>query len=629
MRIVRPSSGTRMARLTRVRRGGGIGTLGRAPVPEWEEAARAAWTGRVPPWLSVIAGRSYLAIFWLALLLVVVSAWLRMPWLGLAGWALGAVSEWLATPADAAAVRLLDLVGFRAALRALLRSLVAAAVVFVTAADPLAGLGYVMAVLVLQLDWTAQAVLATWLSRSAPPLLYLPRAAAQPRPFRAHARAYARAVGAPGVLVALEFVGLAAGLWVGTGAAPFPAWTVLAVVVLLTVTHLGWTGLQALALHRDQPGMAQTLLAELAAAAPSFLVYVSLAARQSKYIANQWLPAFDALPAEGLLVVREASQLAPLDATRHPVVYAPGQKDVERLLLPGIRAAFYLAYGERNGQLLREPRLRHVMLLHGDSDKATSANGMARAFDEVWVAGPAARERYRVAGVDVPDEAFVHIGRPQVAGLPVGPSGHERPVVLYAPTFEGYYDQTSHSSLDTMGVDLVRRLLADGRTQVWFRPHPASGVSRPAMLAAIGQIEALLRGTPGGHVVAADSALTLPECLAEADVLVSDISSVATDYLFTERPVVTCDPAGLPPADFVAAYPTAAASYLLRPGLADLDAVLDDALGPDPLRAARVAMKRYVLGDPPGGPQAAFAANVARITAPAERGANRGDELIG
>lgn len=613
-----------------MKRGAGIQTLGRAPVPEWEEVARSAWPGRQPAPLASLAARAYLPVLAGSLLVAVVAAWLGLPWLGLAAWVLGAGTDWLATPADPAVTRLLDLVGLRGQVRALLRTLPAVALVLSAGGDAVAVLAYVTAVLFVQLAWTAQPVLATWLSRSAPPLRYVPGAALQPQPFADSARAYARAVGTPGTVVALELVALAGALAAATGTGG--AALALGAGAAGTLGALAWlvrSGLAAVALRRAQPGWATDLLSALAGGRPSFLVYISLAARQSKYIANQWLPALDALPADGLLVVREASQLTPLAATRHPVVYAPGQRDVERLLLPGVRAAFYLAYGERNGQLLREPRLRHVMLLHGDSDKATSANGMARAFDEVWVAGPAARERYRVAGVDVPDEAFVHIGRPQVAGLPVGPSGHERPVVLYAPTFEGYYDQTSHSSLDTMGVDLVRRLLADGRTQVWFRPHPASGVSRPAMLAAIGQIEALLRGTPGGHVVAADRALTLPECLAEADVLVSDISSVATDYLFTERPVVTCDPAGLPPADFVAAYPTAAASYLLRPGLADLDAVLDDALGPDPLRAARVAMKRYVLGDPPGGPQAAFAANVARITAAAERGANRGDELIG
>jgi len=121
---------------------------------------------------------------------------------------------------------------------------------------------------------------------------------------------------------------------------------------------------------------------------------------------------------------------------------------------------------------------------------------------------------------------------------------------------------------------------------------------------------------PGtGNLVTADRGLTLTECLTAADVLVSDVSSVISDYLFTERPVIVCDPAGLSAEAFVAAYPSQASSYLLGPDLTGLDEIVTLALGEDPLRESRIAMKRHVLGDPPGGPQAAFAANLERLCA--------------
>jgi uncharacterized membrane protein YtjA (UPF0391 family) len=611
-----------MARLSDVKPGGALGNLGRAPVPEWEEVARAAWPGRIPSGLSNLAGRAYLPVFAGSLALLVLAAWFGLPWLGLAAWLLGAAGDWLATPADVATVRLLDLVGFRAQLRALLRSLVAAALVFGATTGTSAGLAYVTVVLFLQLAWTAQPVLATWLSRSAPPLRYQPGAATQPQPFAASARAYAAAVGTPAALVWLEFLALVAALATAARVLdPVPGLGVVVLVLAAVLAWLAWTGLRALRVHRDQRGWGERLLIELAADDPSFLVYVSLAARQSRYIVNQWLPAFDALPRNGLLVVREANQLAPLAPTRHPVVYAPTTRHVERLTLPGVRVAFYLAYGERNATLLREPRLRHVMLAHGDSDKATSASALIRAFDETWVAGQAAIDRFRTAGVALGPERFAVIGRPQVAGLPVGPSGREPRVLLYAPTFEGYYEATTHSSLDVLGVELVRRVLAGHpELRVWFRPHPASGVVRPSMLAAIAEIEAMLRSAGDGHLVVADRGLTMVECLAGADVLVSDVSSVISDYLATERPVIVCDPAGLDPDAFVAAYPSQASSYLLGPDLAGLDTILQQALGDDPLREARLAMKKHVLGDPPGGPQAAFAAHLDRLCKAPRRG---------
>ena len=45
-----------------MKRGGAIGNLGRAPVPEWEEVARAAWPGRLPATVASAAGRIHLVV---------------------------------------------------------------------------------------------------------------------------------------------------------------------------------------------------------------------------------------------------------------------------------------------------------------------------------------------------------------------------------------------------------------------------------------------------------------------------------------------------------------------------------------------------------------------------------------
>ncbi len=284
-------------------------------------------------------------------------------------------------------------------------------------------------------------------------------------------------------------------------------------------------------------------------------------------------------------------------------------------MLPGVRAAFYLAYGEKNSNLLRDPNLIHVMLAHGDSDKATSASALVRIFDETWVAGQAGVDRFAKARIPMAPERFAVIGRPQVSGLPVGPTGQQPVVILYAPTFEGYYEQTTHSSLDSMGVDLVRRLLADRpEVQVWFRPHPSSGVLRPSMLTAIDTITDLLKAAPGGHLVSTGWRLEhhrVPGTRRRARLRrVQRGVGLPAD----RAPVIVCDPDGLSAEEFAQRYPSQAGSYRLTPGLPELDVVLADALGADPLHARRLEMKHYVLGDPPGGPQAAFAANVARVT---------------
>lgn len=603
-----------------MKRAKSIENFGRAPVPEWEELARAAWPGSVPMPVSQFFAKLNLTVFVLGLIALLTAAWLHLPWLALGAWLVTAGADWLSTRADPPATRLLDLIGLRPQARALLRSALAAAVIFTSGlpnADT-AGLSYISAVMFIQLAWFVQPTLATWVWRSAPPLQYLPQRGDQPRSMRRYAAIYGRAVGTPVVMLLLELIVL-----LDAVLAEYQPKASILVLLGLTVAgaaaetaliYLGWTAYQAFTARRDAADSAQRLVGALSEKAPSFVVYVSLGARQAKYIVNQWLPTFEKLSQDGLLIVREASQLAELETTRHPVIYAPSQRDVEMLIVPSVKAAFYLAFGERNGQLQLNPNLKHVMLLHGESDKATSANNLARGMSEVWVAGQVAVDRYLNAGVDLPPERFAIVGRPQSAELPVGPTGNKHPIVLYAPTFEGYYEHTYYTSLDRMGVRIVRKLLRDyPDLRVWFRPHPASGVRLPAMLTAITEISTILRRAGAGHRVTADDDLSLTECLSSADILISDISSVATDYLYTERPVITANPQGLSQAEFVGAFPTQASSYLIGANLEGLNQAIDLALGEDPLAAARLAMKKRVLGDTPDGPQAAFAANVSRL----------------
>ena len=93
-----------------------------------------------------------------------------------------------------------------------------------------------------------------------------------------------------------------------------------------------------------------------------------------------------------------------------------------------VRVALYAANVGKNIHLLRVPTMKHVFIGHGDSDKAASVNPFSKAYDEVWVAGRAGRDRYAIADVGVRDEDIVEVGRPQLApirpgdGVPDGPT---------------------------------------------------------------------------------------------------------------------------------------------------------------------------------------------------------------
>ncbi len=478
-------------------------------------------------------------------------------------------------------------------------------------------------VLVLQLAQQVLWVGTAWLGSRQPALAYRTDGGRQPAASVAFAKAYrASAWPSPEIVVAECLLGV----WGGLGhALAWPLWLNVALAILLSVA-IGVLGvryglrLRHLGSAKYVNRVRDEVVAELDAIVPEAVVYMSADAGQSLYILNQWVPPIEALHQRSFIMVREASHLAPIAPTPIPVVYAPGTRHVEELIRPTTLVAYYLANAGKNVHLLREARIRHVFLNHGDSDKSTSANPVSRVYDGVWVAGRAAIDRYEAAGIHMPDSQYAIIGRPQVEQLRVGPILEEhRPTILYAPTFEGYYEESNYSSLERMGPQMIRSILdAVPDVRIIFKPHPASGVQRPGMAAARVEIVELLAAADSGHLyVGPESTLTLYECFDLADILISDISSVVTDFLYTERPLVTSNPRELDPDTYFRTFPTQRASYILQADLSNLETILGDALDGDTHRADRLAMKKYVLGDLPEGPLAAFVAEGDRITAEA------------
>jgi hypothetical protein len=322
-----------------------------------------------------------------------------------------------------------------------------------------------------------------------------------------------------------------------------------------------------------------------------------------------------------------------------------------------------------------------VFIGHGDSDKGASANPFARAYHEIWVAGPAGRDRYAAAGVDLPDSAFVEVGRPQLRELRRRPEADQRPTVLYAPTWEGWGEDEYHSSLPHLGPQLIRALLTRGDVRVMYRPHPRTGHRDPATRAAHLEILRLLAlagarapddtgvepppaagGGPSGdllELIAAPSTgwsrlehdaavlrwtdafwaahpghriLTTPlpdlhACFEVADALIADISSVPNDFLAADRPYAIVNCTGMSAEEFLARSATARGGFVLEPDLAALDALVHAASGaPDRTAVARKQARDYLLGPRTADPAARFRQELERIcaqpilgAAPAER----------
>ncbi|MDT4918383.1 MAG: hypothetical protein QOH89_3083 [Pseudonocardiales bacterium] len=461
----------------------------------------------------------------------------------------------------------------------------------------------------------------------------------------------------------------------------------IAVAGLVVAAVMASSGPAALGLHalrlrrlRVRPRASAAVLERLAALRPEIVAYLGNGA-EWRYQLEMWLRALESVRRPVVLIVREHDVLRTLAPTSLPVVCIPGGTTLMELELPALRAALYVGNTANNIHLLRRPRVRTVFIGHGDSDKGASANPFSRVYEEIWVAGPAGRDRYAAGGVNIAPSAFVEIGRPQLGDLARVADSVPRVTVLYAPTFEGFGEDPYQTSLPYVGVEIVRTLLARDDVRVMYRPHPRTGhrdaatrrahleiirmlrkAGAPApgtprlgpppsatparrgdlldeMLApielwsaaahesAVGRWNATYWGANPGHRILMSPAPDLHACFTVADALIADISSVTSDFLAANRPYAVVNCTGASDEQFRLSSPTATGGFVLREDLGALDAlVLAASGGEDPSAAAREEARRYVLGPTAGDPTARFRAELDRLcaTAPAPRSATAG-----
>jgi CDP-glycerol glycerophosphotransferase (TagB/SpsB family) len=365
----------------------------------------------------------------------------------------------------------------------------------------------------------------------------------------------------------------------------------------------------------------------------------------STYQINMWLETLEQLPYRTVVLLRERHIFESLAPTTLPVACMPSGVSVMQAGLHSARVALYAAHTSKNLHLLREPGIKHVFIGHGDSDKVSSINPFTRVYDEVWVAGPAGRDRWARAGVGVRDEAVVEVGRPQLDAIrPVGSSlSSKQLTVLYAPTWEGWNDTAFFSSITRMGPILVRALLdVEPSVRVIYKPHPFTGQRDPRaarshrqivqMLSEADSVPSVLAEDPdltsltaelqrpdlsvderrklgaawssrywmvvgeSRHVVVDRDGPDLYDCFDHADVLVADVSSVVTDFLATGKPYVCANPRGVSEAAFRRENPTAGAAYLLGPDCQEVPDIFELVRGADPKGPDRASMREYLLG---------------------------------
>ena len=266
---------------------------------------------------------------------------------------------------------------------------------------------------------------------------------------------------------------------------------------------------------------------------------------RNSYQLEQWLAPLQSLhERHGVVVITQDSRTAAHLRTRTtlPVLCVARTATLDGLVQRGsIALALYVSHHPRNFQMLRFTSLAHVYVGHGESDKAVSASNQLKAYDRTFIAGQAAADRVVRELMWFEPERMIRIGRPQAA-VPRPRPLPDRPTVLYAPTWEGAQSSMAYSSVHTHGATVVGSLLAAG-LRIVYRPHPRTGANRGDVAAADAALRSLLSqeaARRSGSVV--ETAVPLAVALADADLLITDVSSVAVEWLPTGRPLVVTVP---------------------------------------------------------------------------------------
>ena len=100
-----------------------------------------------------------------------------------------------------------------------------------------------------------------------------------------------------------------------------------------------------------------------------------------------------------------------------------------------------------------------------------------------------------------------------------------------------------YGSVASHGVDIVTSLLADDRYRLIYRPHPRTGVHEADFVSADARIRELIsraNDSPEGLHFVDDSPFGWQ--LDIADVMITDISAVAYDWLTTAKPLLVTQP---------------------------------------------------------------------------------------
>lgn len=265
----------------------------------------------------------------------------------------------------------------------------------------------------------------------------------------------------------------------------------------------------------------------------------------STYQLLQWLWPLEKLSERVSVVIvcrsaRAAISIA--EQTSIPVRFARWMSQLDALVGgDATRCVLYVNQATQNFQTLHYSRPAHVHLSHGESEKSSMVSNKLKAYDYVLTAGQSARERLMDQLIGFEDDRMIDVGRPQLDEPSVVPqewkafdhtSGSARPTVFWAPTWEGDSGAMAYGTLPDSGVLVAKRLLEEG-ARIIYRPHPRTGYVDQDFRNA----DAVIREMLSGDQAFIDTTSAIRWQFDVADACITEMSSIAYDWLSTGKPL--------------------------------------------------------------------------------------------
>jgi CDP-glycerol glycerophosphotransferase (TagB/SpsB family) len=157
------------------------------------------------------------------------------------------------------------------------------------------------------------------------------------------------------------------------------------------------------------------------------------------------------------------------------------------------------------------------------------------------------------------------------------------------------------------------RTSADQVERMLLQSAPHKGRAKAVERATAAWEEAYWASLPQWeHQVVTDARPTLYACFNRADLLISDVSSVVSDFLASGKPYAVANTSGLSEDVFRESFPTVRAATVLTPDASGVPALLEAVRRPekDGLVEARAELKRHLLGPAEPASQVRFNAAV-------------------